>query len=233
MPWRSSRRLVTLRTVTESSTTITSNGASPGQRVGRRCPRQAAPGALLARNGRAGRESAPPGHRPASSPRQPGTAANCGPRLLTTISRLGDRRRPGPRTLSWHAPAAPAPARSGRAAGWRSPQQLAEVAQFAALAGVHSAAGRGGSGLELIGGTRTMPSMVFSGIAYCSSPVHHQRAVDRHGERQANAKCTPLPGRVDAHRAAELLDLFMDHVHAQPRPEIWVIFSAVENPGAG
>ena len=49
--------------------------------------------------------------------------------------------------------------------------------------------------------------------------VHHQRAVDRHRERQANPKACPLArGRLDGHRAAQLLDLLVDHVHAQTPP---------------
>jgi len=48
---------------------------------------------------------------------------------------------------------------------------------------------------------------------------HHQRAVDRHGERQTNPEMHALPRhRVDGHAAAELPDFFMNHVHADATP---------------
>ncbi|MNF81723.1 hypothetical protein D3C84_640090 [compost metagenome] len=49
--------------------------------------------------------------------------------------------------------------------------------------------------------------------------VNHQAPVDRHGERQANQEARALARvRLDHHRTAKLLDLFMDHVHAQAPP---------------
>ncbi|MCY1427142.1 hypothetical protein D9M71_429760 [compost metagenome] len=95
MPWRSSRRLVTLRTVTESSTTITSKarrGAGPsnwrwlpppGRRASRRCWPRSWPSRSRISTTRPSPSSV--------APDNPATAANCGPRLFTTISRLGDR----------------------------------------------------------------------------------------------------------------------------------------------
>ncbi|MNM34668.1 hypothetical protein D3C81_453230 [compost metagenome] len=49
--------------------------------------------------------------------------------------------------------------------------------------------------------------------------MHHQRTVDRHGERQADQETRPLAlRRLDTHRATQLLDLLVHHIHAQPTP---------------
>src|SRR5690606_23317240 len=96
-------------------------------------------------------------------------------------------------------------------------QQLAEVTQLVVLPCVFEARRAGlVIGLQLI---RRDPHDALDGVqrnrVEILPRIHHQRAVDRHGERQADQEAGALPlFRLDAHRAAELLDLRMDHVHA-------------------
>ncbi|MNF87960.1 hypothetical protein D3C84_704390 [compost metagenome] len=93
MPLRSSRRLVTLRTVTESSTTITNGGRSTSTSAGSRlalaerscgCTRCAWRVRMVASRSRI--TTTRPSPRMVA-PEMPWTPANCAPRLFTTISR--------------------------------------------------------------------------------------------------------------------------------------------------
>src|SRR5690606_33042089 len=100
-------------------------------------------------------------------------------------------------------------------------QQIAQILQFVGLPGVFETRRIGGVvGLQLV---RRNPHDTFDGVQRdrieVVTGVDHQRAVDRHGERQANSEARPPTlGRVDAHRTAELLDLRMHHVHPDATP---------------
>ena len=100
-------------------------------------------------------------------------------------------------------------------------QQVAQVLQLVSLAGVLEARciGRVIS-LQL---ERRNPHDTFDGVQrngiQVFAGVHHQRTVDRHGERQADGEARALAeARLDAHRAAQLLDLRVHHVHADATP---------------
>ncbi|MNS21843.1 hypothetical protein D3C72_536200 [compost metagenome] len=100
-------------------------------------------------------------------------------------------------------------------------QQFTQVAQLVFVAGVHIT-----RGVQLVArrqfGRRhaddALDGVQRNGVLLFAQ-VHHQRTVDRHGERQADQEARALAlGRLDTHRAAQLLDLFVYHIHAQATP---------------
>ena len=104
---------------------------------------------------------------------------------------------------------------------WTGFQQFAQVAQFIALPGVFI--GRRVEAevpFEFVGQHTDDPvDGVQRDRVLILATLHHQRAVDRHRERQANAEMHALPRHgIDAHAAAQLPDFFVHDIHADAAP---------------